>query len=110
MNVMEDIAKFADQRKAQIDWQVGDFVLVDNEMAMHARQPFKGITRKIYASLLKGVKPASKTTKVTVKSGDQMPLVGFGTWKIPKDLAEDMVYNAIKEGYRLIDCAALYGN
>lgn len=30
IDVLEDIASFADKRKAQIDWQVGDFVLIDN--------------------------------------------------------------------------------
>ena len=52
---MEDIAEHCEKIKAKIDWQVGDFVLIDNEMAKHAREPFKGINRKIYASLLKGV-------------------------------------------------------
>lgn len=39
-----------------------------------------------------------------------MPLVGFGTWKLPKEVSEEIIYQAIKQGYRLIDCAALYGN
>ena len=52
---MEDIAEHCEKIKAKIDWQVGDFVLIDNEMAKHAREPFKGINRKIYAALLKGV-------------------------------------------------------
>jgi D-xylose reductase len=39
-----------------------------------------------------------------------MPLVGFGTWKIPKDKAADSVYEALKAGYRLIDCAQDYDN
>lgn len=47
---------------------------------------------------------------IVLKSGDHMPLVGFGTWKLPKDISEEMIYQAIKSGYRLIDCAALYGN
>ena len=39
-----------------------------------------------------------------------MPIVGFGTWKLSKDVAEDIVYNAIKSGCKHIDCAAVYGN
>lgn len=39
-----------------------------------------------------------------------MPKVGFGTWKIPSDIAGKSVYNAIKAGYNLIDCAAIYQN
>jgi D-xylose reductase len=43
-------------------------------------------------------------------SGDKFPLVGFGTWKLPNEITEDIVYEAIKVGYRHIDCAAVYGN
>ena len=43
-------------------------------------------------------------------SGDLFPLVGFGTWKIPANTCEEMIYQAIKAGYRNIDCAALYNN
>ncbi|OMJ28047.1 4-dihydromethyl-trisporate dehydrogenase [Smittium culicis] len=43
-------------------------------------------------------------------TGDKMPLVGFGTWKIPKDVCKDVVFKAIKSGYRLIDCAPVYAN
>ncbi|KAF2247443.1 Aldo/keto reductase [Trematosphaeria pertusa] len=51
-------------------------------------------------------------SKETVKlaSGKQMPLVGFGLWKVPKESAADTVYNAIKAGYRLFDGAYDYQN
>ena len=34
-------------------------------------------------------------TQETIKlaSGHQMPLVGFGLWKVPKESAADTVYN-----------------
>ena len=35
----------------------------------------------------------------------QMPLVGFGLWKVNNDTCPDTVYNAIKTGYRLFDGA-----
>jgi len=47
---------------------------------------------------------------ITLKSGAKMPLVGFGLWKVTKDTCADTVYNAIKAGYRLFDCACDYGN
>ncbi|KAI0361410.1 Aldo/keto reductase [Trametes cingulata] len=48
---------------------------------------------------------------VTLKrTGDKMPLVGFGLWKVTKETCADTVYNAIKEGYRLFDGASDYGN
>jgi len=39
-----------------------------------------------------------------------MPLVGFGLWKVPRDSCANVVYNAIKAGYRLFDGAGDYGN
>lgn len=38
-------------------------------------------------------------------SGDEMPQVGFGLWKVTNDTCADQVYNAIKTGYRLFDGA-----
>lgn len=45
----------------------------------------------------------SPTTKLN--SGHEMPLVGFGLWKVDNATAADTVYNAIKVGYRLFDGA-----
>ncbi|CAJ0763638.1 20922_t:CDS:2 [Entrophospora sp. SA101] len=39
-----------------------------------------------------------------------MPLVGFGSWELPNDKVADSIYQALKNDYRLLDCAALYGN
>ncbi|KAL1647393.1 hypothetical protein SLS58_002721 [Diplodia intermedia] len=47
---------------------------------------------------------------ITLASGKQMPLVGFGLWKVPKETCADTVYNAIKTGYRLFDGAYDYQN
>ena len=47
---------------------------------------------------------------VTLNSGFNMPVLGFGTWTLNDDTAEDCVYYALKVGYRLIDTARYYGN
>jgi len=39
-----------------------------------------------------------------------MPLVGFGLWKVTKASCAEIVYEAIKAGYRLFDGAGDYGN
>lgn len=39
-----------------------------------------------------------------------MPMVGLGTWKIPKAVCADVVHTALKLGYRHLDCACDYGN
>ena len=48
---------------------------------------------------------------ITLNNGTKMPLEGFGVFQIP-DAAEceEVTYNAIKTGYRLIDTAAAYMN
>ncbi|KZO95943.1 Aldo keto reductase [Calocera viscosa TUFC12733] len=43
-------------------------------------------------------------------TGQKMPLVGFGLWKVTRSSCADTVYNAIKHGYRLLDGAGDYGN
>ena len=40
----------------------------------------------------------------------ELPKVGFGTWKLDKNNCSELVYEAIKIGYRHIDCACDYGN
>ncbi|KAI5949129.1 GRE3 [Candida theae] len=47
---------------------------------------------------------------IKLNSGHEMPIVGFGCWKVTNDTAADQIYNAIKVGYRLFDGAQDYGN
>ncbi|KAJ4134717.1 D-xylose reductase [Fusarium equiseti] len=46
---------------------------------------------------------------IKLNSGYDMPQIGFGLWKVD-DNCSDVVYNAIKAGYRLFDGACDYGN
>jgi hypothetical protein len=51
----------------------------------HARLPFKG-KRLIYAAVANGTKPLTFTqTSHVVPSGDNMPAVGLGLWKVPNE-------------------------
>lgn len=48
---------------------------------------------------------------VTLNNGVKMPLLGFGVFQITDlEECEEIVYQAIQHGYRLIDTAASYGN
>ena len=53
-----------------------------------------------------------KSTAPTVDLGGgvAMPRLGFGTWPMTGDAAEEAVTQAISRGYRSIDTAAVYGN
>ena len=53
---------------------------------------------------------ASAVTPLTLRTGAQMPAIGLGCWKIPKDATGDVVVKAIELGYRHLDCASDYGN
>lgn len=47
---------------------------------------------------------------VTLNSGYKMPVLGIGTYALSDLQAENSVYWALKDGYRLIDTAHIYGN
>ena len=47
---------------------------------------------------------------LTLRSGAKMPVVGLGTWKIPREACKETVLEAIRTGYRHLDCACDYGN
>ncbi len=46
----------------------------------------------------------------TLSSGHKIPAIGLGTWNAPDDVVSDAVKFAIENGYRHIDCAAIYLN
>jgi len=64
-----------------------------------------------YAARGRDMKPSVKDNRIQLNTGQLLPKIGFGTWKL-KDgtIAEHAVETALKEGYRLIDTASIYGN
>lgn len=49
-------------------------------------------------------------TSVTLNSGQLMPQLGYGVFKVPLPETEQAVTRALEAGYRSIDTAAMYGN
>ena len=47
---------------------------------------------------------------VLLNSGYEMPLLGIGCFMLSNEQAENSVYWALRDGYRLIDTARIYGN
>lgn len=47
---------------------------------------------------------------VTLNSGYEMPVIGYGTWQLPKNLAAERVRDALEAGYRHIDSALSFKN
>jgi len=47
---------------------------------------------------------------LTFRNGDILPALGLGTWKSEPGEVYNAVLEAIKAGYRHIDCAYIYGN
>ncbi len=61
-----------------------------------------------------GVKDGSsfdlKSGTVMLNSGYEMPVLGIGMFRLSQSEAENSVYWALRDGYRLIDTAKIYGN
>lgn len=47
---------------------------------------------------------------VLLNSGYEMPILGIGCFRLSQEEAENSVYWALRDGYRLIDTARIYGN
>jgi diketogulonate reductase-like aldo/keto reductase len=48
--------------------------------------------------------------KLKLNTGDHLPQVGLGLWKVEEESAPHLVKEALVAGYRHLDCACDYGN
>ncbi|MFV0445350.1 MAG: aldo/keto reductase [Planctomycetaceae bacterium] len=47
---------------------------------------------------------------ISLRTGDHLPAVGLGLWKVPENDCPALVKAAVETGYRHFDCACDYGN
>ncbi|KAI5965276.1 uncharacterized protein KGF55_001496 [Candida pseudojiufengensis] len=52
----------------------------------------------------------TKQSTYKLNNGQHIPIAGFGTYLIEASKTTDLVYQALKDGYRHIDTAMVYGN
>lgn len=45
-----------------------------------------------------------------LNDGNKIPVLGFGTWQLTRDICRESVLKALEGGYRHIDTADVYGN
>ncbi len=102
--VLEDIGAFMQQHRVMYSWKKGDIMALHNSLVMHSRNPFVG-PRRVLASIWGP--PLHQIARPSLIPAD--PLV-FGFWKVPKDKCAEVCYQAIRAGYRRLDCACDYGN
>ena len=53
---------------------------------------------------------AMTTPTLKLRSGDAIPVIGLGMWKVDNPVTATLVQEAIACGYRHVDCACDYGN
>ena len=109
-DVLDSIAFFMECNKVEWKWENGDIIWLDNRQVMHSRNNYTG-DREVHASLWGRPLIENKSPKIIgIRNNLKYPMSSFGLWKVPKDKAAQVTYNAIKVGYRKLDCACDYGN
>uniref|UniRef100_A0A1A9W0A2 NADP-dependent oxidoreductase domain-containing protein n=1 Tax=Glossina brevipalpis TaxID=37001 RepID=A0A1A9W0A2_9MUSC len=69
-----------------------------------------GLTKFIMTPIPDSCTPDENSTSFELNNGMQIPFLGFGTGGLRRERATKYIYDAVKIGYRLIDCAYLYQN
>ena len=82
-------------------------------IGMTAMTASRALSEVLFETQPRRLGATGATTDVPVtrlNTGYSMPVLGLGTWTLDNKTAEEAVYFAIQNGYRLIDTARYYGN
>lgn len=120
-SVLQSIADYMHHHRVLYDWKQGDILALHNRLVMHSREPFVG-ARRVLASIWgppqesviwqqpsRGVAVGLRPESYYQPLHPSDPCV-FGFWKVPQEVCADVAYEAIRNGYRRLDCACDYGN
>merc|ERR1719183_577274 len=106
---LEDMAAWMSEAAVAFQWKKGDVLIIDNRVALHSRKSYTP-PRRILAAIgrnplgawaPKKAAPAATTPNAeyhTLRSGDKMPVLGLGVWKMSKDDCAASVLAALKLG------------
>ena len=110
-NLARNIQKKMEDESEIFTWQKGDILLIDNAVTMHSRTSYSGhrlLYTKVSGPPKHYIQGTSTTNDVILPSWDRMPKMAFGSWNLYNP--EKSVYEALKQGFRHLDCAPDYGN
>ncbi len=57
-----------------------------------------------------GINPKDNNMQTITANGATIPVLGLGTWQLNGDVGSRITEQALKLGYRHLDCALIYGN
>jgi hypothetical protein len=80
-----ELENFMTENACFYPWQEGDFVMIDNTVAYHSREPFYG-RRIVFAAIANGTKEMDlDQVSLTLHNGDFIPSLGLGLRRVPKE-------------------------
>lgn len=84
---------------------------VESNIFIYSVDPVKLFClRAFHPTFARQSEPIMLPSHFTLNTGAKIPAVGFGTWQAAPKEVENAVEEALKQGYRHIDCAAIYRN
>ncbi len=87
-----------------------DITIADNIESSEAETEETEITPESKNAETTNIEFDLESGTVMLNNGVEMPILGIGTFSLSNAQASDSVYWALRDGYRLIDTASIYGD